>query len=59
MAWESMTDYIQLLDIMTLSYLELSLPGVEVDSSVIPTRPNGVVNAQEDDHMFAFQLIFN
>lgn len=54
-----MTDYIQLLDIMTLSYLELSLPGVEVDSSVIPTRPNGVVNAQEDDHMFAFQLIFN
>ena len=42
-----------------LAHLEVSLPGVEIDSAVIPPRPDGVVYAEEDDHMFAFQLMIN
>ena len=41
------------------AHLEVSLPGVKIHSSVIPPRPDRVVDAQEDDHMFAFQLIIN
>ena len=43
----------------SLAHLEVSLPGVEIDSAVIPARPDGVVYAEEDDHMFAFQLMSN
>ena len=49
----------KLLDVVkklfSAAHLELSLPGVKVDPSVIPARPDSVVNAQEDHHMFAFQ----
>ena len=35
------------------SHLELLLSGVEIHSSVIPAGPDGVVDAEEDDHVFA------
>jgi hypothetical protein len=37
--------------IISLTRLEFRFPGEDVDTPVVPARPDGVVDAQEDHHV--------
>ena len=40
-----------------LFHLELLFSGIEIDTSVVPSRPNCVVNTEEHNHVLAVKRL--